>query len=427
MAFRSRTRVCGRCSFRTRNWSMTSAAFAGRSRSWWRPCFRAAGRARFVACAASWRLPSKRTSLRSTRWTDRNSRPSVTGAGWSQPAGAITAHRCRPVPPTSAESMPVRVTVRASRVCGVNSLPLNRTGTTAGGPTRADTRPTVPSVPPVPSEPLGSTDNGRIEGERKGGGPARNANAMGCEVEGCGRPAAGASGGRYVCDVHAVLPRVSFHPALPAPRGRPREAGGPAAENGVGGVPEGRLRCPVRLNEARPGIRGGGPPTSLPTCSSTGGLPSLTVRRGRRATDVTCAATSARATCTPQWTGGRTARNAGRLRGDPGRSGRRSDDRPRPPRGRGPRSGLPALVGALARPKPSRWPGSRHHRRTTAERTHRTATSQRGGARLGVSPSYIYKNARTLPFTARIGRRVVALRGKWRRWSRQRRAAGKHA
>ena len=44
--------------------------------------------------------------------------------------------------------------------------------------------------------------------------------------------------------------------------------------------------------------------------------------------------------------------------------------------------------------------------------------------RLGVSGSYIYKHARKLPFTIRIGRRVVCSARGVERWNKQRAAAG---
>ena len=45
--------------------------------------------------------------------------------------------------------------------------------------------------------------------------------------------------------------------------------------------------------------------------------------------------------------------------------------------------------------------------------------------RLGISTSYIYKNANALPFTVRIGRRLVCSTLGVERWSRQRETAGK--
>lgn len=89
---------------------------------------------------------------------------------------------------------------------------------------RVDTRLSVPSVPPVPSEPLGSTDNGRIEWKRKNGMAFVKADGVGCEVKECGRPASGASHGRYVCDAHAAPPPIRLSPAVPVPASRTREA-----------------------------------------------------------------------------------------------------------------------------------------------------------------------------------------------------------
>ena len=40
--------------------------------------------------------------------------------------------------------------------------------------------------------------------------------------------------------------------------------------------------------------------------------------------------------------------------------------------------------------------------------------------RLGVSPSYIYKNAKNLPFVVRIGRRRVCSMNRLERWNRTR-------
>jgi excisionase family DNA binding protein len=40
--------------------------------------------------------------------------------------------------------------------------------------------------------------------------------------------------------------------------------------------------------------------------------------------------------------------------------------------------------------------------------------------RLGVSPAYVYKNASTLPFVVRIGRRVLCDSAGLDRWARQR-------
>jgi predicted DNA-binding transcriptional regulator AlpA len=42
--------------------------------------------------------------------------------------------------------------------------------------------------------------------------------------------------------------------------------------------------------------------------------------------------------------------------------------------------------------------------------------------RLGVSPSYIYKNAKSLPFLVRIGRRLVCSPNRLERWRRTRQA-----
>ncbi|HXK10819.1 MAG TPA: hypothetical protein VMT70_14305 [Vicinamibacteria bacterium] len=43
--------------------------------------------------------------------------------------------------------------------------------------------------------------------------------------------------------------------------------------------------------------------------------------------------------------------------------------------------------------------------------------------RLGVSAAYLYKNAKTLPFTVRIGRRLLCSTAKLTRWSRTRSGA----
>jgi hypothetical protein len=88
---------------------------------------------------------------------------------------------------------------------------------------------------------------------------------------------------------------------------------------------------------------------------------------------------------------------------------------------------LPALVGALAQAHAvalARLTMPRPENREPQPREG-NISAEEAARRLGVSPSYIYKNARTLPFTARIGRRVVCnIRGV-DRWSRQRQAAGK--
>jgi len=89
---------------------------------------------------------------------------------------------------------------------------------------------------------------------------------------------------------------------------------------------------------------------------------------------------------------------------------------------------LPALVGALAQAQAVALA-----RLTTPRLENHETSGQEGNLsaeeaarRLGVSPSYIYKNARSLPFTARIGRRVVCTARGVDRWVRQRQAAGKN-
>jgi len=92
-----------------------------------------------------------------------------------------------------------------------------------------------------------------------------------------------------------------------------------------------------------------------------------------------------------------------------------------------PAADLPAIIGALAQAQALALA------RLTAPRQVNSSPAVQGGnisaeeaaRRLGVSASYIYKNARSLPFTVRIGRRIVCNAGAVERWNRQRQTAGK--
>lgn len=50
-------------------------------------------------------------------------------------------------------------------------------------------------------------------------------------------------------------------------------------------------------------------------------------------------------------------------------------------------------------------------------------SADEAGRRLGLSADWLYKNAKDLPFTVRIGRRVLFSSRGLERWNRQRRAA----
>lgn len=85
-------------------------------------------------------------------------------------------------------------------------------------------------------------------------------------------------------------------------------------------------------------------------------------------------------------------------------------------------SELPALVGALAQAQAVALG------RLTTPRPEGHEVDVRDGnisveeaaRRLGVSPSYLYKNARSLPFVVRIGRRLVCSPSRLERWNRAR-------
>ena len=83
---------------------------------------------------------------------------------------------------------------------------------------------------------------------------------------------------------------------------------------------------------------------------------------------------------------------------------------------------LPALVGALAQAQALALA------RLTTPRPEDQGAEVRDGnisveeaaRRLGVSPSYLYKNAKSLPFVMRIGRRLVCSPSRLERWDRAR-------
>lgn len=86
---------------------------------------------------------------------------------------------------------------------------------------------------------------------------------------------------------------------------------------------------------------------------------------------------------------------------------------------------LPALVGTLAQAQALALA-----RLTTPHPSDHSADARDGNIsveeaarRLGISPSYIYKNAKSLPFVVRIGRRLVCSPSRLEKWGRARAGA----
>jgi predicted DNA-binding transcriptional regulator AlpA len=85
---------------------------------------------------------------------------------------------------------------------------------------------------------------------------------------------------------------------------------------------------------------------------------------------------------------------------------------------------LPTLVGQLEAAKAVAW--ARMMRPSPAEQ-HGTPLPERNlsatetARRLGVSKEWVYRNAQTLPFAVKIGRRVLFSERGLERWNRQRR------
>jgi excisionase family DNA binding protein len=87
-----------------------------------------------------------------------------------------------------------------------------------------------------------------------------------------------------------------------------------------------------------------------------------------------------------------------------------------------PSAHLPALVGALAQVQAvalSRLttPRPEEHR---PEARDANISVREAARRLGVSSSYIYKNAESLPFAVRIGRRLLCSERRLEKWNRAR-------
>ena len=83
---------------------------------------------------------------------------------------------------------------------------------------------------------------------------------------------------------------------------------------------------------------------------------------------------------------------------------------------------LPAFVGALAQAQAVALarlttPRPEDH---GAEVRDGNISVEEAARRLGVSPSYLYKNAKSLPFVVRIGRRLVCSPSRLERWNRAR-------
>ena len=89
-------------------------------------------------------------------------------------------------------------------------------------------------------------------------------------------------------------------------------------------------------------------------------------------------------------------------------------------------SELPRLIGDLEAARAIAWA-----RLTSPPTSGNAAPPEEGGnvsvatsaGRLGVSPSYIYKNAKSLPFTMRIGRRLLCSAKGLTAWKRRRTSA----
>jgi hypothetical protein len=83
---------------------------------------------------------------------------------------------------------------------------------------------------------------------------------------------------------------------------------------------------------------------------------------------------------------------------------------------------LPALVGALAQAQAvalARLTTPRHENPETGCQEGNVSVEE-AARRLGVSPSYLYKNAKSLPFVVRIGRRLVCSPTRLEKWTRSR-------
>jgi len=92
---------------------------------------------------------------------------------------------------------------------------------------------------------------------------------------------------------------------------------------------------------------------------------------------------------------------------------------------------LPRLIGDLEAAKAAAW--ARINSRSPAPSPalagpgagDTNISAKAAALRLGISASYIYKNAHALPFTRRIGGRVVCSAAGVERWDRQRATASK--
>ncbi len=87
-----------------------------------------------------------------------------------------------------------------------------------------------------------------------------------------------------------------------------------------------------------------------------------------------------------------------------------------------PREDLPVLVGQLEAAKAAAWARLSVPAPATAVETKGDGniSAEEAARRLGVSRSWIYKNARALPFTVRIGRRLVCSIPGLERWNKGR-------
>ncbi len=87
---------------------------------------------------------------------------------------------------------------------------------------------------------------------------------------------------------------------------------------------------------------------------------------------------------------------------------------------------LPSLAGALEEARARCWarlnaPPTNGHAAPPAEDSNVSVATAAG--RLGMSPSYIYKNAKSLPFIRRIGSRVLCSAKGLTAWNRRRTSA----
>ena len=90
-----------------------------------------------------------------------------------------------------------------------------------------------------------------------------------------------------------------------------------------------------------------------------------------------------------------------------------------------PREDLPTLIGQLETAKAIAWARLSAPPSSAADRCvdpDRNLSAAEAASRLGVSKVYLYRNASTLPFARRIGRRVVFSARGLEKWSRDQRA-----